>query len=457
MATDTQTRTEMQHRAWQSALSLIRTLGSSLDVAQVTKLSLLTVTGQLLVSKAAFFLREGEQREFRLCSCLGVRSEKLGTPTLRLPEALDRELLGRQPGWVTALDPRCGLDPTVLAHFQNATYLSDGNQTVGLLLLGGKINGRGFDRTDQSLLSTMGLVVGTTLQKAMAYEDVVRVNARLEEAEQLRQQIVDHVSHEFNTPLLVVKSTAEMVRDADEDTRDELFSMLDEAVERLERLVNAVLSVASHGPGGEPSLQEMSHEELLGLVVEPGARKWQDKGVRVMSGHRPDRLLRVDLDVHMVARILDALVDNAWCFRRPENNWVVVNSYMASRPWWKSQDHLARLASLREALAEDVGEQLPEGLLPDTSSMVAGGFQLDEPALVIEVLDGGVGIPEGEHRAIFEAFRQASNSPNLGVRGAGMGLSSARKDARAMGGDLVLASQEGHGSVFALLLPARFA
>ncbi|MBT2866657.1 hypothetical protein JQK19_05320 [Chromobacterium violaceum] len=76
-----------------------------------------------------------------------------------------------------------------------------------------------------------------------------------------------------------------------------------------------------------------------------------------------------------------------------------------------------------------------------------------QPCLVLTVSDTGIGIPEHERGALFEAFSQCKGR-NRG--GAGMGLAIVRKIAALMGGEAYLASSEaGKGSVFVARLPVE--
>ncbi|MDA1330788.1 MAG: HAMP domain-containing sensor histidine kinase, partial [Chloroflexi bacterium] len=70
----------------------------------------------------------------------------------------------------------------------------------------------------------------------------------------------------------------------------------------------------------------------------------------------------------------------------------------------------------------------------------------------IAVKDSGIGISEENLNQIFEEFRQADNTTTREYGGTGLGLSISRSLAQLLGGDLVVASQEGEGGyVFAEL------
>jgi len=72
-----------------------------------------------------------------------------------------------------------------------------------------------------------------------------------------------------------------------------------------------------------------------------------------------------------------------------------------------------------------------------------------DSSFMVSVRDTGRGIEADQHEAIFEEFRQAEG----GEGGTGLGLAISRRLARAMGGDITLESEPGHGSLFLLRLP----
>jgi hypothetical protein len=75
------------------------------------------------------------------------------------------------------------------------------------------------------------------------------------------------------------------------------------------------------------------------------------------------------------------------------------------------------------------------------------------PRVAIRVRDTGPGIPPDKLEAIFEPFVQLGRALNSPHEGTGLGLAISRDLARAMGGDVTVASAPGAGATFTLLLP----
>ena len=74
----------------------------------------------------------------------------------------------------------------------------------------------------------------------------------------------------------------------------------------------------------------------------------------------------------------------------------------------------------------------------------------DRTLVTIEVSDTGIGMDDRTCARLFEAFSQADASTTRKFGGTGLGLAISRRLARMMGGDIVVYSRPGEGSVFVL-------
>jgi len=91
------------------------------------------------------------------------------------------------------------------------------------------------------------------------------------------------------------------------------------------------------------------------------------------------------------------------------------------------------------------------GWLRVSASSVAGRHR---PEVAISVEDHGCGIASSELRRIFEPFYRGTLALDSQIHGTGLGLSLARRLARAMKGEIQVESELGKGSRFTLTLPA---
>lgn len=66
----------------------------------------------------------------------------------------------------------------------------------------------------------------------------------------------------------------------------------------------------------------------------------------------------------------------------------------------------------------------------------------------LEVRDSGIGIPPEKQAAIFEPFEQVDSSTSRQYGGTGLGLALCRRLVKAMGGEIGVQSEPGHGSTF---------
>jgi two-component system sensor histidine kinase SenX3 len=78
----------------------------------------------------------------------------------------------------------------------------------------------------------------------------------------------------------------------------------------------------------------------------------------------------------------------------------------------------------------------------------------DGSRVAIEVEDHGVGIPTRDHERIFERFYRVDRGRSRDTGGTGLGLAIVRHVASNHGGEVGLASREGAGSTFTLVLPS---
>ncbi|HOB19545.1 MAG TPA: HAMP domain-containing sensor histidine kinase [Candidatus Atribacteria bacterium] len=106
-----------------------------------------------------------------------------------------------------------------------------------------------------------------------------------------------------------------------------------------------------------------------------------------------------------------------------------------------------RFNRIIQNLASNAMRYNPRG----TQATVSLAVQDDQ--VLIDFSDDGVGIPDELADTIFNPFVRADDSRNSRTGGSGLGLSIAKKIAKAHGGDLVLLSGSSRGSTFRITIP----
>lgn len=230
-------------------------------------------------------------------------------------------------------------------------------------------------------------------------------NQMLEGAERglaAQQEFSENLVHIIRTPLTILRADLE---DAIERGDQELGRSLDEA-RRLERAVSCLVLLNRAGRAGFVVPRPVAADGMVRDVVA----RWTDA---LGAGSQPRVVLHdaatatLEVDLARVERALDE---------------VLANAVEACR---------------------DTGTV-------EVSSAVSGGD------LVIEVIDSGIGIPEGEHDMVLEPFARASNArpdPVDPAAGTGLGLSAARTVLAAHGGQICLAPRHRGGTRVLVRLP----
>ena len=88
-----------------------------------------------------------------------------------------------------------------------------------------------------------------------------------------------------------------------------------------------------------------------------------------------------------------------------------------------------------------------------SGGMVTLHVHQDGANAVIDVIDTGIGIAEIDQGRLFEKFFRAKKATEMAADGSGLGLAIAKSIITAHGGEISVASEEGKGSTFTIILP----
>jgi signal transduction histidine kinase/DNA-binding response OmpR family regulator/streptogramin lyase len=253
-----------------------------------------------------------------------------------------------------------------------------------------------------------------------AKETTERQAERLQELDEAKSRFFARVSHEFRTPLSLLFSPLRDAARRDEGLDPEQVERMLPSAERLRRLIDQLLDLATLDAGGmELDCRPADLAALVERTAEAFRSKTERDGIDLRV-ERPDAGLPTRFDAEKVETIVSNLVANALT-HTPEGGAVTVR--------------------LRRAAA------------PDRVDLTDSGS-----AACIEVADTGPGIPEETQEDIFDAFAQgasesASTDGAASDDGLGLGLALTRELAELHGGTVDLQSTPGEGSTFCVWLP----
>ncbi|KAJ0417879.1 Two-component system protein B [Aspergillus carlsbadensis] len=167
-------------------------------------------------------------------------------------------------------------------------------------------------------------------------------------------------------------------------------------------------------------------------------------------------------DQHRILQILINLVGNSLKFTPEEGTVAVrikclgedhprpISSQPASRPLSRWRSHgSSRVSSRPRASADnpgDGGDDSPDSPPPNVRHLI---FQF-------EVEDTGPGIPGHLQQRVFEPFVQGDLRLNRKYGGTGLGLSICSQLSKLMGGNILLESEQGKGTLFSVRIPLGF-
>jgi signal transduction histidine kinase len=194
-----------------------------------------------------------------------------------------------------------------------------------------------------------------------------------------------------------------------------------------------------------------------------------------MGGNLPEKQLHMVERSRANAERLLTLIDDILDISKIESGRFEIHLEEVA-----PRDLIARWQSQNEVLASQKGVDfkvsidttLPESLCADAdvltkivTNLLSNAFKFTaegsvnlhtyatKDSWVIEVSDTGIGIPVDKHDAIFESFRQVDGSTRRAYGGTGLGLSIVKQLTRLLNGEIVLTSEPGKGSRFAITLP----
>jgi len=241
-----------------------------------------------------------------------------------------------------------------------------------------------------------------------AFVFTVNTIYRQKRLNEIRNDLVNNLTHELKTPISTIALACEALNDPgvpkSADQQRSFVAMIRDENKRLGVLVESVLQSA---------------------VLDSGSM----------------RLRPVDLDVHA---LLTDVVRNAAIQAERRNGHIGLELRAELATVQGDRIHLTNVFYNLIDNAVKYCADRPEVRISTTS---------DDKGLTVQVKDNGIGIARGEHRKIFDRLYRVPTGNLHNVKGFGLGLSYVKTVVEKHGGSIRVESEPGHGSAFIITLP----
>ncbi|MCH2023243.1 MAG: ATP-binding protein [Saprospiraceae bacterium] len=250
------------------------------------------------------------------------------------------------------------------------------------------------------------LVEDKNLRLLEVQKELEKAKEEAEESNRVKSNFLSIMSHEIRTPLNAIIGVSHILKEYDYESEDdqELAIALNASSEHLLNLLNDILDF-SKIESGKTILnpQETNLERLLTNVYQTYHEKAKEKNNTLTFNVDTDVPNFIELDSNFIKQILGNLISNAIKFT--DDGAVIVKVKKCD-----SNQNSAKL--------------------------------------LFEVIDTGIGIPEDQHRLIFDKFGQVNSLKQKKEIGTGLGLSISRELLKLLNSEIYLESHPGKGSRF---------
>ncbi|TSA33980.1 MAG: DUF4118 domain-containing protein [Porphyromonadaceae bacterium] len=261
--------------------------------------------------------------------------------------------------------------------------------------------GISFNKTNDPDEETLLLVRSFVAQITSALDREINIDIAKEkeiymESQKLFQTVLNSVSHELRTPIAIITAAVSSLDDegtaANPETRKQVCEELNSAAKRLNLLVENILDMSKIDSGYlRLNRQACDISDLFGMAINEMKPDFRHHNLKVNIA---ENLPTIMIDIHWFRQALINILHNSINYT-PAGSDIYIEAYA------------------------------------DAKGLV-----------IVEILDGGTGVPEHSLKKLFEKFYRVPGSKSGGT---GLGLTIAKAIVEAHKGIIFAKNREGGG------------
>ncbi|MGB3511586.1 MAG: response regulator [Microcoleaceae cyanobacterium] len=275
---------------------------------------------------------------------------------------------------------------------------------IGSISLRQNSDQRRWQASEIELAEAVASQAAIAVQQSRLYQTTRQQAERLIEADRLKTEFFQNISHEFRTPLTLIIGLLEEAVNSKQDLPQDQAGIALRNSRRLLRLVNQLLDLQKIDAGRmQPCFRPCNLVAFCRNIVESFAPYCQKKELNLVTEFS-DNCPSVYLDIERFDKVIYNLLSNAMKFT-PEGGSITIS-------------------------VEPAGEHC-----------------------LLKVQDTGIGIRQEQIPFLFERFHQAEGSTNRSYEGSGLGLALVKELVELHHGQVTVESVYGQGATFKVWLP----
>ena len=236
---------------------------------------------------------------------------------------------------------------------------------------------------------------------------LIEAKVKAEESDRLKSAFLGNMSHEIRTPMNGILGFTELLKAPNLSIEDQqsFIEIIEISGARMLNTINNIVDVSRIESGLVTlDLSETNIIEQLEFIFKFFEKEAKTKGLTLLSNiNLASEDVIIKTDKEKIYGILTNLIKNAIKFT--------------------------------------------------SEGTIEFGCEKKGQHLEYYIKDTGVGIPQKQHQAIFDRFRQVDETYNRNFEGSGLGLSISKAYVNMLGGEIWVESQEGIGSSFYFTIP----